>query len=200
MGDVAILGAALGPHLFWIISRAAGTAALLFASASVAVGVTMGGRFVRRRGLDLRVLHEALSLATLVALLVHGASLLGDGFLHPGVADVTVPFVSAYAEPWTTLGILAGWALVILGLAYYVRGRIGVERWRRLHRFTALAWVAALGHSLGEGTDTGTGWFLVALGVVVLPAAGLLVARVTRSGPSQPPPTLRRRPPRTLGA
>jgi sulfoxide reductase heme-binding subunit YedZ len=87
------------------------------------------------------------------------------------------------------IGIVAGWMTVLLGLSYYARGRIGVQRWRRLHRFTALAWLLALAHSLGAGTDAGTAWFLVALGIVVVPALTLLIARLTEEAPAPAPPT-----------
>jgi sulfoxide reductase heme-binding subunit YedZ len=124
-----MVAVATAPHVYWIVSRAAGTAALVLSSASVGLGVAMGGRLVRGRTPDLRVAHEALSLATMVALLVHGLSLLGDGFLHLGLADVTVPFASSYDTLRMTLGIAGGWMLVALGLSYYARRRIGSERW-----------------------------------------------------------------------
>ena len=50
-------------HLFWITSRAAGTAALVLAGASVTLGLSMGGRLVRGASADRRTLHEALSSA-----------------------------------------------------------------------------------------------------------------------------------------
>ena len=167
------------PHLFWITSRAAGTAALLLSSASVGLGVAMAGRLLPNRGGNLRYTHEALSLATIVALVVHALALLGDGVLHPSLADVTIPFVNSYERLWTTLGIVGGWMLVLLGLSYYVRARIGIARWRRLHRFTLLAWVLGIAHTLGEGTDAGVAWFLVAAGVVTVPAVLLVIARVS---------------------
>ena len=166
-------------HLFWITSRAAGTVALLLSSAAVCVGLTMGGRLLRSRGADLRATHEALSLATIAALLVHAVSLLGDTFLHPSVADISVPFVSGYKEPWMTIGIVGGWMMVLLGLSYYARGRIGAQRWRTLHRFTALAWILGVAHTLGEGTDAGQAWFLVPVAAVAVPAALLLVVRLS---------------------
>ena len=175
-----------GEHFFWITSRAAGTVALLASSAAVCLGLLMSGRVLRGRKGDLRVTHEALSLATLLAIAVHALALLGDGFLHPSLADVTVPLASGFHRLWTTTGIVAGWALGLLGLSYYVRGRIGPARWRRLHRFTALAWVLAVAHSLGEGTDAGAAWFLVACACVVLPAAALLLARLARAPAPQP--------------
>ncbi len=173
----AVLGTAVGPHLYWIASRAAGSAALILSSVSVCVGLLMGGRVLKRRWPDLRVTHEALSLATLAAIAVHGLTLLGDEFMHPSLADISVPFLSGYNTIWTTAGIVAFWALLALGLSYYARARIGVQRWRMLHRFTALAWILGIVHSLGEGTDAGQTWFLAMTAIVVLPALGLLLAR-----------------------
>jgi methionine sulfoxide reductase heme-binding subunit len=173
----AAVSTAVGPHMFWIVSRAAGTAALVLSSLSVCLGLLMGGRLLKRRGPDLRVAHEALSLATIATLLVHGLSLLGDGYLHPGLADVAVPFLSAYKTLWTAMGIIAFWTLLVLGLSYYARARIGQERWRRLHRFTALAWALGVVHSLGEGSDAGQAWFLTMTAIVVVPALALLVTK-----------------------
>lgn len=170
-------------HLFWMTSRAAGTVALLASSISMCVGLLMGSRLVRIPKVDLRVVHEALSLATIAALVVHAVSLLGDSFLHPSVLDVAVPFASGYKEPWMSIGIVGGWAMILLGLSYYARRRIGAQRWRRLHRWTAAAWALGMVHSLGEGTDSGRAWFLVALAFVALPAAALLARRL--SGTSQ---------------
>jgi sulfoxide reductase heme-binding subunit YedZ len=181
--QITTVATAAGPHVFWLASRAAGIVALILASVSVAVGLLMstqkgiGGRLRRSGGAELRVAHEALSLAVLGALAVHGLTLLGDSYLHPSLADVALPFVSSYKTFWTTAGIVAFWALALLGLSYYLRARIGVQRWRRLHRLTAAAWLLGLIHSLGEGTDAGRTWFLVMTAIVVLPALALLFAR-----------------------
>jgi methionine sulfoxide reductase heme-binding subunit len=177
---------AVAPHLYWLVSRAAGIAPLLLASASVCVGLASSMRLLKRRTADLRVTHEALSLATIAALLVHVLTLLGDGFLQLSAAELTVPFLSGYQTLWTTAGIVGFWMLLALGLSYYARARIGVQRWRVLHRFTALGWVLGLAHSLGEGTDAGQAWFLAMIAIVVLPALALLAARgakgsITRS-------------------
>src|ERR1700761_1695145 len=146
---------AVAPHLYWIASRAAGSAALLLSSVSVCVGLASSMRLLKGRASDLRVAHEALSLETIVDLVMRVLSLLGDGFLKLGFGELTVPFLSGYQRLWTTIGIVAFWAMLALGLSYYVRGRIGVQRWRVLHRFSALAWALGLAHSLGEGTDAG---------------------------------------------
>jgi len=170
------------PHLFWITSRAAGFAALILASLAVSVGLLMSTKLLRRRGGERAPIHEALSLSAIAAIVVHGAALLGDGFLHPSVADITIPFVSSYKSAWTSIGIVAGWSTILLGLSYYARRMIGSTRWRKLHRFTALAWLLGLVHALGEGTDAGQLWFLAMVALVAIPALGLLVARLLGGG------------------
>jgi methionine sulfoxide reductase heme-binding subunit len=172
-----ILATAAGPHLFWITSRAAGIAALVLSSISVSLGLLMGARALRRRGPEARAAHEALSLATLAALCVHGLALIGDRYLHPTLADIALPFVSSYKTLWTTTGIVAFWGMLLLGVSYSARARIGVARWRRLHRLTAVAWALGLVHSLAEGTDAGQAWFLAMTSLVTLPALVLLVVR-----------------------
>lgn len=165
------------PHLFWITSRAAGGAALLLASASVALGLMMSSKRKGPNKRDLRTLHEALSLTTLAMVALHGLALLGDAFLNPGLTGIAVPFASAYRPAWTGLGIIAGYGLGALGLSYYLRNRIGAARWRRVHRFTAVFWLLAVVHTIGAGSDASQVWFLSISGALVIPAALLLALR-----------------------
>jgi sulfoxide reductase heme-binding subunit YedZ len=166
-----------GEHLFWITSRAAGGAALILASAAVAVGLMMSAKRPNGNKRDLRAIHEALSLTTLAMVAVHGLSLLGDSFLNPGLTGIAIPFVGAYRPLWTGLGIVAGYGLAVLGLTYYMRDRIGAARWRKLHRITALFWVLAIVHTIGAGSDAAQLWFLLASALFVVPAALLLILR-----------------------
>jgi methionine sulfoxide reductase heme-binding subunit len=165
------------PHLFWITSRAAGIVALVLASLAVSLGLMMSTKLMRKRGPDLLAVHEILSLSAIAAVVVHGLSLIGDTYLHPTLADVAIPFLGGYKTFWTSMGIIAGWGLALLGLSYYARRRIGAKRWRKLHRFTALFWAAGLAHSLGEGTDAGQLWFEAMVAIVAVPAVGLLFFR-----------------------
>jgi len=165
------------PHLFWITSRAAGGAALLLASASVALGLMMGSRLKVVDKRDLRAVHEALSLTTLAMVALHGVSLLGDSFLNPGLGGIAVPFAGAYRPLWTGLGIAAGYGLAALGLTYYLRDRIGAARWRKVHRLTAAFWLLAVVHTIGAGSDSAQLWFLAAGATVVIPTVALLLLR-----------------------
>jgi sulfoxide reductase heme-binding subunit YedZ len=168
-----------GDHLFWITSLAAGISAILLAGMAVTAGLAMGAKSgpLRGRSAQRRTAHEALSLATLAALALHGLSLLGDGWLNASLADVAVPFASSYRPFWTGLGIVGGYGLAALALSYYARARIGVARWRTLHRFIAVFWLLGVVHMLGAGTDAGQGWFLLLAAVVVVPPLALLGVR-----------------------
>jgi sulfoxide reductase heme-binding subunit YedZ len=178
------------PHLFWITSRASGIVALVAASLAVSLGLLMSTKLLRKRGPDLLAVHEILSLSAIVAIVVHGVALLGDGYLHPSIADIAIPFASSYKTFWTSLGIVSGWGLILLGLSFYARKLVGAARWRKLHRFTALVWLAGLVHSLGEGTDAGQLWFLAMIAIVALPAILLLFTRWLGTGrrPARRPP------------
>jgi methionine sulfoxide reductase heme-binding subunit len=181
-------------HLFWITSRAAGTAALVLSSATICFGLVMGARIRGASGSGRRTIHETLSLAVMIAIAVHGLSLVGDKYLHPSVLDVTVPFALSYKTLPTSLGIVSGWGLIVLGLSYYLRGRIGVNRWKLIHRFTVLAWVGGVVHAFTEGTDAGQRWFVILAAVCVAPVLTLLAVRV---GSAQRQPTGRASAPRT---
>ncbi len=167
-------------HLFWITSRAAGITALVLSSVTVGVGLIMGGRLIKGSNPDRRAVHEILALSVMFAIAVHGLSLIGDRYLHPTLAAVTVPFAGSYKPIPTTIGIVAGWGLIVLGLSYYLRGRIGMNRWRVIHRFTALVWIAGLIHAFTEGTDSGQRWFIALILLTAAPAAIALVWRLAK--------------------
>jgi methionine sulfoxide reductase heme-binding subunit len=165
-------------YLFWITTRAAGTTAMIFASASVGVGLAMGTKLMKAP--DRRNLHQTLAVATMVAIAVHAVTLLLDSYLHASVLDVVVPFVFSYKTLPTSIGIIAGWGIVILGLSYYLRGRIGYQRWKLLHRFTALAWLFGLIHTFTTGSDAGQLWFIALILLTAAPALVLLTVRLGR--------------------
>jgi sulfoxide reductase heme-binding subunit YedZ len=180
-------------HLFWIISRGAGTTALILSSASVFLGLAMAGKLLKRAGPDRLPIHEVLSLSTMIAIAVHGLSLIGDTYLHPSIVDVTVPFAMGYRTLATSIGILAGWGLIFLGLSFYLRNRIGRRRWRLIHRFTLLVWVAGVVHAFTDGTDAGQVWFIALVALTSVPAVLLLAHRVAHRRPQRSDATSPRR-------
>jgi sulfoxide reductase heme-binding subunit YedZ len=165
-------------HAWWLASRSSGVVALALLSLTVAIGLAMASKAFRRPGLARQLMgaHEQISLAALGAIAVHGATLLGDPWLHPGLAGVAVPFAIAYRPAFTGLGILSGYLAALLGLSFYLRRRIGPRLWRRVHRLTVLVWALAMVHVLGAGTDASSPWMRALLMVAAAPVL-LLAAR-----------------------
>lgn len=174
-----------GIHIFWILSRGAGVAAIVLAGLSVTAGLLSGRDmpFARlKKTLELRAVHEALSMATIALVAAHGLLLLGDPWLQPGLTGISIPFVMSYQPFWTGLGIIAGYGLAILGLSYYARKWIGPSRWRVAHRFIAAFWLLGLIHTIGAGTDAGEAWLWVPVALTSAPALALLIYRLVKSG------------------
>ena len=140
---------------WWLASRASGLVALALIGLSVVLGLAMAAKAFRRPGLPriLVAVHEHAALAALVAIAVHGITLLGDRWLNPGPIGIALPFVMDHEPVWTGIGIIAGYLAAILGLTFYVRRRIGTKRWRNLHRLTPLVYAMGVAHALGAGTD-----------------------------------------------
>jgi sulfoxide reductase heme-binding subunit YedZ len=94
--------------LFWFASRAFGMVAIAMLGISVALGLAMSGRLVRRPGLPakLKRWHEASVLVTLGLIVVHGGLLLFDSYLRPGLAGVTLPLALSYRPVFTGIGII----------------------------------------------------------------------------------------------
>jgi ferredoxin-NADP reductase len=165
---------------WWLASRAAGVVALLCITVSVGVGLAMAGRVSKRPGLarTLMSVHRQTALVGLVAIAVHGITLLGDRFLKPSIGDIVVPFTSAHEPLWTGLGVTGGWLAAILGLSYWIRGWIGAGLWRKLHRATVLVYVLSVAHTLGAGTDASEPWMRALLVTTGAPILFLFVMRV----------------------
>lgn len=180
----------IGEHAFWIASRAAGIVAIALMSFSVIVGLTMGGNLLGRADRNLRSatgmqtrdlarIHEYTSLASMIAIASHGLLLLGDSYLHPSISQIAIPFSIEYRPFYTGLGIIGGYVAMLLGLTYYLKDRIGVARWKRLHRFTIVGWLLAVIHVFGSGTDTSAPWLKYPMIAVCVTVAALFAARVS---------------------
>lgn len=166
---------------WWLASRAAGLVGYTLFSVAVLAGLTMASRLAAdpaRKRVLLQV-HEHAALAGLIAVAVHGVTLLGDRWLNPGPLGIAVPLLIDYRPLAVAAGIMAAYLAAALGLSFYVRRKIGAARWRRLHQYTLLAWLLGFLHALFAGTDASTTWMRVLLLWTAGPIVVLLAARVT---------------------
>ncbi len=170
-------------QLFWITSRAFGTIAMALLGTSVAVGLAMAGKLPRKRGAAarLRRFHESAALVTVGLIAAHGGLLLFDSYLRPGVLGITVPFTLGYRPLATGVGVIAGWLTAIFAASFYVRRRIGARLWRRIHRFTPVAYALAVFHALAAGTDAANPWMVATLTGLTFPVVFALSYRLLGS-------------------
>ena len=180
-------------YAWWLASRASGLVALALITTSVLLGLLMASKTLSKPKLKqhLMVAHEHLALAGLVAIAVHGITLLGDAWLHPGLAGITIPFVIEFEPLWVGLGIVSGYLAAALGLSFYWRRKIGAKRWRSLHRATILVYVLAVGHTLGAGSDAGENWVRVPMLLSATAIFFLFVVRAVPASRPAPRPTTR---------
>src|SRR3954451_24277921 len=137
-------------HTWWLASRASGVVAMILITASVVIGLTLSTRVLKSPGMSrwLSAAHEQAALGGLVAIALHGVALLGDPFLKPGVPGLAVPFAGDFKPLWVGMGIVGGYVAALTGLTFYARRRIGVKRWRKLHRLTIVAYGMSLAHTI----------------------------------------------------
>jgi methionine sulfoxide reductase heme-binding subunit len=174
---------AIGSHGWWLASRAAGLVAVVLVTASVALALMVAGRIVRSPTLS--AIHQQMAVTAIVAIAVHGITLLGDPWLRPGIDGIAIPFSMAYRPVWTGLGIIAGYLAAIFGLSFYVRRQVGTRLWRRAHRLIIVVYVLAVVHTFGAGTDASTVWLRWWF---ALTAPVILVLFVARIWSYRPPP------------
>ena len=165
---------------WWLASRASGLVALALITLSVGLGLAMAGRAFQKPGLarTLMATHEHAALAGLIAIAVHGITLLGDTWLDPGPAGIAVPFVMDHEPVFAGLGIVAGYLAAALGLSFYARRRIGAKLWRKLHRATIAVYALAVIHTLGAGSDAQEPWLRAAMVITGAPIVYLLTLRM----------------------
>ena len=173
-------------HLPWLASRSAGLVAFALVSATVVLGLAMSTHLVSgRHRVAVRGFHEPLALAALAATALHGVLLLFDGWLKAEPLQLLVPFTLSPAPLFTGLGVLAGYALVLFAVSFYVRRYLPAGQWRRIHRAAPVVWALGAVHALGAGSDAGGVVMQAILALTAVAVLGLLATRLRGQAPER---------------
>jgi predicted ferric reductase len=172
----------------WYATRATGLVALVLLTASMALGLLTSVRFEHQRWPRFITigLHRSISLLACAFTAVHITTTVLDSFVPIGVADVFVPFISAYRPIWVGLGAVATDLLIALMVTSLLRARLRYRTWRLVHWAAYLCWPVAVVHGLGTGTDTATRWVLAATLGCVAGITCLVAWRLAQGWPSRP--------------
>lgn len=161
------------PSAFWLLSRGSAITAyfLLWISMMLGTGITnkLGSLWP---GLPSTIeLHQYTSILGLMFGIFHGLILLGDKYINFTVAQILVPFSTAYAPLAIGLGQIALYTWFILDISFYIRKVIGKKTWRAIHFASFLTFSSVLVHAIIAGTDISSQW----MQYTYLGTGGLLV-------------------------
>lgn len=158
----AILVTGDGVNPLWYATRAGGTVALILLTMSVVLGIAVAGAPAqprdrsRRTRFEVGLLHRNLALLTVAFVLAHVITAIVDPFVRLGWAVAIVPFVGEYRPLWLGLGTVALDLMAAVLITSAMRFRLGRRRWKAVHGLAYGAWLTAIVHALGTGSDTRT--------------------------------------------
>ena len=164
---------------FWIISRAAGFTSLGMLATTMVLGIVLRARpFQRLKPAQVMEVHRFVSLLGILALGVHGVSLLLDKTVQLSPLDLVVPGIAPYRPLWTGIGVVAGELMILLHLSFRYRNRIGVRVWRRMHWAAYGTIVGGALHGLLAGSDSNRPFVLGLYAVLLVMVATPLAWRI----------------------
>jgi methionine sulfoxide reductase heme-binding subunit len=157
---------------FWVMTRTSAVTAYALVTLSMLAGLVLKSRSLPGlRASTVTDIHRVLTSLALIAVAVHGTSLLFDSKLEFVIRDLLVPWGGPYRIFWTGVGIVTAEVMVIVYLSFSVRRWIGFRAWRALHWLAYGIFVAATAHGLMDGTDSSRPWalglYVGAIGAVV---------------------------------
>lgn len=151
-------------QFWWYVTRAAGLMGYFLIWLSTAWGLVVSSKILdsfMERGFTYDF-HEYLSWLGLAFISVHVIVLMADKYLPYSIWQVLIPFLSPYRPFWVGIGVIAFYLSLLVTITYYLRAKIGMTAFRKIHYLSLVAYVGATFHGLYAGTDS------------VLPIANLL--------------------------
>jgi sulfoxide reductase heme-binding subunit YedZ len=151
-------------QFWWYLTRAAGLMGYFLIWLSTAWGLVVSSKILdsfmeRAFTYDF---HEYLSWLGLAFIGIHVIVLMADKYLPYSIWQVLIPFLSSYRTFWVGIGIIAFYLSLLVTITYYLRAKIGMAAFRKIHYLSLISYFGATLHGLYAGTDS------------VLPIANLL--------------------------
>ena len=174
----------------WYLGRGTGVVSLVLLTLVVALGIaTRSGRPLP--GLPrfaVTAVHRSGSLLAVVFVAVHVLTLLFDPYAQLNLVSLIVPFTAGAQPLWYGLGAVALDLILALIGTSLLRRHLGLRVWRGVHWTAYASWPIALAHSVGSGSDAGTGWMLTLTGVCLAAVLGAVGWRLSERFNQVPEP------------
>lgn len=167
-------------QFWWHVTRASGIVAWLMLTAAVIWGVLLSTPAFGtiRRPAWLLDLHRWLGGLTVAFVAVHVAALVADGYVHFGVADVTVPMASDWKPGAVAYGVIAMWLLVAVQATSLAVTRLPRRVWRAVHLTSYLVFWSTSIHAALAGTDRSSSLYQVTAAASIVAVAWAVMYRV----------------------
>jgi DMSO/TMAO reductase YedYZ heme-binding membrane subunit len=167
-------------QLWWDTARAAGLVSWCLLSASVLWGLSLTTRALgsRPRPNWMLDLHRFLGGLSVVFVGVHVAAIVGDSYVHFGLAEVLVPLASSWHPIAVAWGIVGMYLLLAVEVTSLLRRHLPRRIWRATHVLSFPLFVLATVHLLTAGTDAATWPVRAVVALTTVAVAGLTARRV----------------------
>jgi predicted ferric reductase len=143
-------------EFWWYLTRAAGLMGYFLIWLSTAWGLAVSSKIldnVLHRAFTYDY-HEWLSWLGLGFVAVHVIVLMADKYLPYSLWQVIIPFLSPYRPLWVGLGVISLYLSLLVTITFYIRQRIGMSAFRKIHYLSFPAYLGATLHGLYAGTDS----------------------------------------------
>ena len=143
-------------QFWWYLTRAAGLMGYFLIWLSTFWGLVVSSKILDSfmdRGFTFDF-HEYLSLIGLGFIAVHVIVLMADKYLPYSIWQVLIPFLSPYRPFWVGLGVIALYLTLLVSVTFYLRKKIGMEAFRKMHYLSLVAYLGSTLHGLYAGTDS----------------------------------------------
>jgi sulfoxide reductase heme-binding subunit YedZ len=142
-------------QFWWYLTRAAGLMGYFLIWLSTAWGLVVSTKIldpIMDRGFTYDF-HEHLSWLGLAFISVHVIVLMADKYLPYTIWQVLIPFLSPYRPLWVGIGVIAFYLTLLVTVTFYLKKKIGMELFRKIHYLSLVGYIGATLHGLYAGTD-----------------------------------------------
>jgi len=142
-------------QFWWYLTRAAGLMGYFLIWLSTAWGLVVSTKIldpIIERGFTYDF-HEYLSWLGLSFIAVHVIVLMADKYLPYSIWQVLIPFLSPYRPFWVGIGVIAFYLSLLVTVTFYLKKKIGMELFRKIHYLSLVSYIGATLHGLYAGTD-----------------------------------------------
>jgi predicted ferric reductase len=143
-------------QFWWYLTRAAGLMGYFLLWLSTGWGFAVSSKILDRllERTFTYDFHEWLSWLGIAFIAVHVVVLMADKYLPYSLWQVLVPFLSPYRPLWVGIGVISLYLTLLVTVTFYLRQRIGMGSFRKVHYLSLPAYLGATLHGLYAGTDS----------------------------------------------